>query len=72
MNLTGGQKIMCAVVLAVAVLLAASIRSSCSSDGAGSVTIPGSKDKLKKIGKNGPGKRQVGTKKQSPEPPRKR
>lgn len=43
MTLTNGQKIMCGVALAVALLVLASIRMSCSSNDAGSVTIHGNR-----------------------------
>ena len=41
MTLPQGQKIMCGVVLAVAMLLLASIKMSCLSDGADSIKVHG-------------------------------
>jgi hypothetical protein len=46
---------MCGVTLAVGMLLAASIKMSCSSGGAGTISVPGNKFKSM-LGKHGPGK----------------
>jgi hypothetical protein len=43
MTSTRATKIMCGVTLAVGMLLAASIKTSCSPGGAGTISIPGNK-----------------------------
>jgi hypothetical protein len=51
MTMTRTQKFMLGVVLATAMLLAASIRTSCFSDGAGTIQLPTGKDKYKGVPK---------------------
>jgi hypothetical protein len=51
--MTTGEKVMCGVALGVALVLAASIYSSCSSGDVGSFTVSGSGRSEQGVGKSG-------------------